>query len=94
MGLFDRFRKKIKQADEDNGITAEDGSAEAEQALRKRESLEEGRRKTRNKGTLERKETRKLNQKANGTNLKMKSKTRSKNQVVPRRGSSQQEIRP
>ena len=47
MGLFDRFRKKIKQADEDNGITAEDGSAEAEQALRKRESLEEGRRKTR-----------------------------------------------
>ena len=47
MGLFDRFRKKIKQADEDNGITAEDGSAEAEQALRKRESLEDGRRKTR-----------------------------------------------
>ena len=47
-----------------------------------------------NKGTLKRKETRKLNQKANGTNLKMKSKTRSKNQVVPRRGSSQQEIRP
>ena len=34
MGLFDRFRKKIKQADEDYGITAEDGSAEAEHALR------------------------------------------------------------
>ena len=40
MGLFDRFRKKIKQADEDYGITAEDGSAEAEHALQKRESLE------------------------------------------------------
>ena len=26
MGLFDRFRKKIKQADEDYGITVEDGS--------------------------------------------------------------------
>ena len=47
MGLFDRFRKKIKQADEDFGITAEDGSAEAEQALQKRESLEDGARKTR-----------------------------------------------
>ena len=53
MGLFDRFRKKIKQADEDNGITAEDGSAAAEQALRKRESLEEGRRKTREQGDSE-----------------------------------------
>ena len=40
MGLFDRFRKRIKQADEDYGITAEDGSAEAEHALQKRESLE------------------------------------------------------
>ena len=47
MGLFDRFRKKIKQADEDFGITVEDGSAEAEQALQKRESLEEDLRKTR-----------------------------------------------
>ena len=47
MGLFDRFRKRIKQADEDFGITAEDGSAEAEQALQKRESLEEDIRKTR-----------------------------------------------
>ena len=33
MGLFDRFRKKIKQADEDFGITVEDGSAEAEKAM-------------------------------------------------------------
>lgn len=47
MGLFDRFRKKIKQADEDYGITAEDGSAEAEHALQKRESLEADIRKTR-----------------------------------------------
>ena len=47
MGLFDRFRKRIKQADEDYGITAEDGSAEAEHALQKRESLEADIRKTR-----------------------------------------------
>ena len=47
MGLFDRFRMKIKQADEDYGITAEDGSAEAEQALQNRLSLEEDIRKTR-----------------------------------------------
>ena len=47
MGLFDRFRMKIKQANEDYGITAEDGSAEAEQALQNRLSLEEDIRKTR-----------------------------------------------
>ena len=46
MGLFDRFRKKIKQADEDYGITVEDGSAEAEHALQKRESLEAEKRRT------------------------------------------------
>ena len=40
MGLFDRFRKKIKQADQEIGLTAEDGSAEAEDALQKRETLE------------------------------------------------------
>ena len=45
MGLFDRFRKKIRQADEDFGITAEDGSAEADQALQEREILEEELRK-------------------------------------------------
>ena len=83
MGLFDRFRMKVKQADEDYGITAEDG-CEAEQALQK-ESLEEDIRKTREQEDLERKETRKLYQKANGMNLKTKSKTRSKNQVVPRK---------
>ena len=47
MGLFDRFRKRIKQADEDFGITAADGSPEAEQALQKRELLEEDIRRTR-----------------------------------------------
>ena len=46
MGLFDRFRKKIKQADEDHGITVEDGSVEAEHALQKRESLEAEKRRT------------------------------------------------
>ena len=49
MGLFDRFRKKIRQADEDFGITAEDGSAEADQALQEREILEEELRKKREK---------------------------------------------
>ena len=47
MGLFDRFRKKIRQADEDFGITAEDGSAEADQALQEREILEQELRKRR-----------------------------------------------
>ena len=94
MGLFDRFRKKIKQADEDNGITAEDGSAEQSKHCGRENHWKRAEGKPGNKRTQERKETRKLNQKANGTNLKMKSKTRSKNQVVPRRGSSQQEIRP
>ena len=47
MGRFDRFRKKIRQADEDFGITAEDGSTEADQALQEREILEEELRKKR-----------------------------------------------
>ena len=52
MGLFDRFRKKIKQADEEFGITAEDGSAEAEQALQKRVSLKEEIKETREQEDL------------------------------------------
>ena len=47
MGLFDRFRKRINQADEDLKITAEDGSAEAEKALQERELMVEKLRKTR-----------------------------------------------
>jgi len=39
MGLFDRFRKKVVQADEEARITAEEGTAEAEEALQIRESL-------------------------------------------------------
>ena len=49
MGLFDRFRKKIMQADEDFGITVEDGSAKAKQALQERELLEEKLRKKKEK---------------------------------------------
>ncbi|MED5273371.1 MAG: signal recognition particle-docking protein FtsY [Candidatus Thermoplasmatota archaeon] len=52
MGLFDRFRKKIRQADEDFGITAEDGSAEADQALQEREIFEEELRKKREQEDL------------------------------------------
>jgi len=37
MGLFDRFRKKVKQADVDSGIMVEEGSDEAEQAIANRE---------------------------------------------------------
>ena len=29
MGLFDRFRKRIEEAEEESGITAEEGSEEA-----------------------------------------------------------------
>tara|TARA_B100000945_G_C20415760_1_gene615043 strand:- start:434 stop:1696 length:1263 start_codon:yes stop_codon:yes gene_type:complete len=46
MGLFDRFRKKVKQAEEEVGITADDGSAEAEEALQTREFLEAELRRT------------------------------------------------
>jgi fused signal recognition particle receptor len=38
MGLFDRFRKKVKQADDDTSIIAEDGSEEADQAIAEREA--------------------------------------------------------
>ena len=37
MGLFDRFRKKVKQADDDTSIMAVDGSEEADQAIADRE---------------------------------------------------------
>ncbi len=37
MGLFDRFRKKVKQADDDTSIMVEEGSEEAEQAIADRE---------------------------------------------------------
>ena len=37
MGLFDRFRRKIVEAEEESGITAEEGSAEAERAIAFRE---------------------------------------------------------
>ena len=46
MGLFDRFRKKVKQAEEEVGITVDDGSAEAEEALQTREFLEAELRRT------------------------------------------------
>ena len=85
MGLFDRFRMKIKQANEDYGITAEDGSAEAEQALQNRLSLEEDIRRTREQEDSGKEGNSKTVPRANGTNLKTKSKTRSKNQVVPRK---------
>ena len=37
MGLFDRFRRKIVEAEEESGITSEEGSAEAERAIAFRE---------------------------------------------------------
>ncbi|MBJ07985.1 MAG: signal recognition particle-docking protein FtsY [Euryarchaeota archaeon] len=37
MGLFDRFRKKVNQADEGNGFMAEEGSEIAEKAIADRE---------------------------------------------------------
>lgn len=36
MGLFDRFRKKVKQADDDSGIMAEEGTEEAKKAIANR----------------------------------------------------------
>jgi len=39
MGLFDRFRKKVKQADDDSSIMAEEGSEEADQAIAVREAV-------------------------------------------------------
>ena len=38
MGLFDRFRKKVKQADEDTSFMTEEGSELAEKAIAERES--------------------------------------------------------
>tara|TARA_Y100000588_G_scaffold264411_1_gene279194 strand:- start:1752 stop:3005 length:1254 start_codon:yes stop_codon:yes gene_type:complete len=37
MGLFDRFRRRVEEADQEIGITAGDGSKEAEEAIAKRE---------------------------------------------------------
>ena len=37
MGLFDRFRKKVKQADEDTSFMTEEGSELAEKAIAERE---------------------------------------------------------
>tara|TARA_S200000501_G_C20808960_1_gene737488 strand:+ start:95 stop:1342 length:1248 start_codon:yes stop_codon:yes gene_type:complete len=37
MGLFDRFRKKVKQADEDSSFMTEEGSELAEKAIAERE---------------------------------------------------------
>tara|TARA_B110000263_G_scaffold60659_1_gene52103 strand:- start:448 stop:1698 length:1251 start_codon:yes stop_codon:yes gene_type:complete len=39
MGLFDRFRKKVNQADDDSSIMAEEGSEEANQAIAVREAV-------------------------------------------------------
>ena len=36
MGLFDRFRKRIEEAEEESGITAEEGSEEAANATKSR----------------------------------------------------------
>ena len=38
MGLFDRFRKKVKQADEDTSFMTEEGSELAEKAIAEREA--------------------------------------------------------
>ena len=37
MGLFDKFRKRVVEAEKEVGITAEEGSEEAKQAITKRE---------------------------------------------------------
>ena len=37
MGLFDRFRKRVEEADYETGITAEEGTEQAEEALAERE---------------------------------------------------------
>ena len=36
MGLFDRFRRRIEEAEEESGITAEEGSEEAANATKSR----------------------------------------------------------
>ncbi|MED5273558.1 MAG: signal recognition particle-docking protein FtsY [Candidatus Thermoplasmatota archaeon] len=54
MGLFDRFRKKVKHAEEDLGITVEEGTAEAEEALQIREDIEDMRLLRREKERRER----------------------------------------
>ena len=38
MGLFDRFRKKVKQADDDTSFMTEEGSELAEKAIVEREA--------------------------------------------------------
>ena len=38
MGLFDRFRKKVKQADDDTSFITEEGSELAEKAIAEREA--------------------------------------------------------
>ena len=37
MGLFDRFRRRVEEADQERGITAEEGTEQAEQAIATRE---------------------------------------------------------
>ncbi|MBR79608.1 MAG: signal recognition particle-docking protein FtsY [Euryarchaeota archaeon] len=37
MGLFDRFRRRVEEADQEKGITAEEGTEQAEQAIAMRE---------------------------------------------------------
>ena len=37
MGLFDRFRKRVEDSDQENGITAEEGTEQAEHAIATRE---------------------------------------------------------
>ena len=38
MGLFDRFRKKVKQADDDTSFMTDEGSELAEKAIAEREA--------------------------------------------------------
>ena len=93
MGLFDRFRKKIKQADEDFGITVEDGSAEAEQALQKRESLEEDLRKTRKHEDPGKEGNSKTEPKSEWDEFEDEVEDPFQKPSSSRGGSSQQEIR-
>ncbi|MEE2625542.1 MAG: signal recognition particle-docking protein FtsY [Candidatus Thermoplasmatota archaeon] len=39
MGLFDRFKKRVEETEQDKGITAEEGSSEAAEALAHREMI-------------------------------------------------------
>ena len=39
MGLFDRFRKKVKETPQDEGLLAEESSEEAEKAISERIEL-------------------------------------------------------